>query len=97
MLHKSERKTSEGEANASSGPADPTLEAIPGGRSAGDPTPVSGGVMGPSDAYGYLWSSVTLTESEYRRCGDLASWMEMKAQNVARSLMELAEERWGKP
>jgi len=50
MIEDSERKTSEGEANASRGPADPTDQADPGARSAGDPTPVSGGGMGPVGA-----------------------------------------------
>ena len=74
MLHKMERKTSEGEANPTPAP----LEADPGARSAGDPTPVSGCGMGPVGV-----SSFTLTrllhglETHYPKRLTLAQWLGM--------------------
>jgi hypothetical protein len=73
MIEDSQRKTSEGEANAGSGPADPTIKADPGGRSAGDPAPVSGGGLGPEGIASFIagyglsaWKTVGEADKSYR-------------------------------
>lgn len=80
-------------------------EADPGARSTGDPSRSGVGYMGPSglrqdtDLGSAVWASLVLTELEYRSCGTpraVAMLMAAKAKNVAMSLLEHAEERWGK-